>query len=127
MRSVEELTKDELNELRGRWYSERVDDGSIDEVMGFEVEQEEQVPMDVVKAAYEGTMFVDEDFFCNSDKEVVEKIRKKLITKTSFIMFYIVYLKILKSDIDFEGTLEELKELVLKAFPGEEEGIVFKM
>lgn len=63
MKSVHELSQDELNELRSRWYSQHEDDGSLEEIMGRE--DEEDIPMDIVVAYYEGTYFVEEDFFCN--------------------------------------------------------------
>jgi hypothetical protein len=62
---VTELNKDELEELRSRWYHQHLDDGSLEEVMGKEIESEEEVPMDVVIAYYEDTDFVEEDFWCN--------------------------------------------------------------
>jgi hypothetical protein len=65
MKSVHELSQDELNELRSRWYSQHEDDGSLEEIMGREVEDEEDIPMDIIVAYYEGTYFVEEDFFCN--------------------------------------------------------------
>jgi hypothetical protein len=65
MRSVHDLTQDELQELRSRWYHQHLDDGSLVEVMGKEVDHENDVPMDIVVSYYEGTYFVDEDFFCN--------------------------------------------------------------
>lgn len=65
MKSIHELTQDELEELRSRWYSQHEDDGSLEEIMGREVEDEEAIPMDIVVAYYEGTYFVEEDFFCN--------------------------------------------------------------
>ena len=65
MKSVHELTQDELNELRSRWYAQHEDDGSLEEIMDREVEDEEDIPMDIVVAYYEDTYFVEEDFFCN--------------------------------------------------------------
>ena len=65
MKSVHELSTDELEELRSRWYSQHEDDGSLEEVLDKEVEDETEVPMDVVIAYYEGTYFVEEDFWCN--------------------------------------------------------------
>ncbi len=69
MKSVEELNEDELNELRSRWYHQHLDDGSLEGVLGEEVENELGVPMDIVKVYYSDTDFVEEDFFCNLDKE----------------------------------------------------------
>lgn len=65
MRTVHELLQDELNKLRSRWYSQHEDDGSLEEIMGREIEDEEDIPMDIVVAYYEDTYFVEEDFFCN--------------------------------------------------------------
>ena len=68
MKSVHELSQDELNELRSRWYSQHEDDGSLNEVMDIEDDvelSEEDIPMDIIVAYYEGTYFVEEDFFCN--------------------------------------------------------------
>ena len=64
-RSVEELTQNELQELRSRLFHQLLDDGSLDEVMGKEVNEEEEIPMDFVKTHYADTSFVEEDFFCN--------------------------------------------------------------
>ena len=50
MKSVHELTQDELNELRSRWYAQHEDDGSLEEIMDREVEDEEDIPMDIVVA-----------------------------------------------------------------------------
>ena len=66
MKSVHELTQNELEELRSRWYSQHEDEGSLEEVMDMEGEiNEEDIPMDIVKTYYEGTFFVEEYFFCN--------------------------------------------------------------
>lgn len=65
MKTVHNLNQDELEELRSRWYHQHLDDGSLDEVMGKEIDSEEEVPMDIVKIYYEDTFFVEEDFFCN--------------------------------------------------------------
>ena len=66
MKSVHELTQNELEELRSRWYSQHEDEGSLEEVMDMEGEiNEEDIPMDIVVAYYEDTYFVEEDFFCN--------------------------------------------------------------
>jgi len=65
MKTVHELSQEELKELRSRWYHQHLDDGSLDEVMDKEIESEEEIPMDVVTSYYEDTFFVEEDFFCN--------------------------------------------------------------
>ena len=64
-RNVNELSQSELEELRSRLYHQLLDDGSLNEVMGKEIDSEEEIPMDLVKAHYEDTGFVDEDFWCN--------------------------------------------------------------
>lgn len=68
MKSVHELTQDELEELKSRWFSQHEDDGSLNEVMDIEEDieiSEEDVPMDVIIAYYEATLFSEDDFFCN--------------------------------------------------------------
>lgn len=81
MKSVHELSAEELDELRSRWYHQHLDDGSLEEVMdleeGIEIEEEE-IPMDIVIAYYEGTFFVEEDFFCNiadDEQNLIEKLK----------------------------------------------------
>jgi hypothetical protein len=64
-RSVEELNQNELEELRSRLFHQLVDEGSLDEVMGEEIDSEDDIPMDFVKTHYADTSFVDEDFWCN--------------------------------------------------------------
>ena len=65
MKTVHDLTQNELEELRSRYYHQHLDDGSLFEVIGKEIENEYGIPMDVVEAYYEATFFVDEDFWCN--------------------------------------------------------------
>jgi hypothetical protein len=57
MKTVHELNAEELQELRSRWYQQHLDNNSS--------KDEENVPMDIVMRDYEGTYFVEEDFFCN--------------------------------------------------------------
>ena len=64
-RSVEELNQNELQELRSNLYHQLLDDGSLNEVMGKEVSEEEEITMDFVKTHYADTSFVEEDFWCN--------------------------------------------------------------
>ena len=65
MKSIHNLSQEELEELRSRWYSQHEDDGSLEEILGKEVNDETEVPMEVIIAYYEDTYFVEEDFFCN--------------------------------------------------------------
>jgi hypothetical protein len=64
-RSVDELNQNELQELRSNLYHQLLDDGSLNEVMGKEIDSEVEIPMDFVKEYYAHTSFVEEDFFCN--------------------------------------------------------------
>ena len=64
-RNVTELNENELQELRSNLYHELLDDGSLNEVMGKEIDSEDDITMDCVKDYYAGTTFVEEDFFCN--------------------------------------------------------------
>ena len=65
MSTVHELTQEELEELRDRYYHKGLDDGSLFEVVGKEVEYAEDIPMDLVKSHYSDYFFVTEDFWCN--------------------------------------------------------------
>ena len=64
-RSVTELNQNELEELRSRLYHQLLDDGSLNEVMGKKIEEEEEINMNFVKDYYASTSFVEEDFWCN--------------------------------------------------------------
>ena len=61
--TVHDLNQEELEELRSQWYHQHLDDGSLEEIVGDL--SEEDVPMDVIINYYEGTYFVEEDFWCN--------------------------------------------------------------
>jgi len=62
MKSVHELNTDELEELRDSYYYQLLD--TDEEVLG-DIECPQDIPMENVIAHYEGTYFVEEDFFCN--------------------------------------------------------------
>ena len=64
-RNVNELNQNELEELRSNLYHQLLDDGSLNEVMGKEINDAEEIDMDFVKNYYADTSFVEEDFFCN--------------------------------------------------------------
>jgi hypothetical protein len=64
-RNVNELNQNELEELRSNLYHQLLDDGSLNEVMGKEINDAEEIAMDFVKNYYADTTFVEEDFFCN--------------------------------------------------------------
>ena len=66
MSTVHELTQEELEELRSRWFSQHEDDGSLEEILGDLYPcEEEDIDMELIKVYYENTFFVEEDFFCN--------------------------------------------------------------
>lgn len=69
MRSVHELSQEELEELRSRWYYQHLDDGSLEEVIGKEIDSEEDIDISQIKSYYESTYFVEEDFWCNIKDE----------------------------------------------------------
>jgi hypothetical protein len=64
-RNINELNQNELEELRSWYYHQLLDDGSLDEVMGKEINSEEEIPMDLIQAHYQDISFVKEDFWCN--------------------------------------------------------------
>ena len=63
MRTVHELTTDELNELRESYFDQLKDIGEEEEL-----NNPEDIPISNVIFHYEGTYFIDEDFFCNEYK-----------------------------------------------------------
>lgn len=77
MRNVHELTQEELEELRSRYYYQGFDDGSLEEVFGKEVECEEDIPMDLVKSRFIMHLFTDEDFFCNLSEDIESPVSIK--------------------------------------------------
>lgn len=63
--TVHELNQEQLDELRSRWYHQHLDDGSLEEVAGKEINSEEDIDMSIIISYYEDTYFVEEDFWCN--------------------------------------------------------------
>jgi len=63
MRSVHELTQDELEELQDAYFYQLLYSGDT-ETLG-EIDMPCKLPMSNVMAHYEDILFVDEDFFCN--------------------------------------------------------------
>jgi hypothetical protein len=59
MKTVNELNKNELEELRTTYYIHLLECGNGDYFSAS------RVPMDEVKKHYEGVNFVEDDFFCN--------------------------------------------------------------
>jgi hypothetical protein len=66
MRTVHELNQKELEELRERFFYQMQDDGSTEEIMGYIIYDEEEIPLSLLLDHYRDTYFVDEDFFCNT-------------------------------------------------------------
>ena len=66
MKRVLDLTGQELEELRERFFYQMQDDGSMEEIMGGIIYDEEDISMDILKIHYEDTFFVEEDFWCNT-------------------------------------------------------------
>jgi hypothetical protein len=64
MKSVHELSAEELQELRSNYFHRHLTDDEIEE-NDWSYESEEDIPMEEVIDFYEGTYFVEEDFFCN--------------------------------------------------------------
>jgi hypothetical protein len=64
MKSVHELSAEELQELRSNYFHRHFTDDEIEE-NDWSYESEEEIPMEEVINFYEGTYFVEEDFFCN--------------------------------------------------------------
>ena len=71
---VDELTREELIELKEAYMCELVNEGTYGETFGVEWNEpswgeiaasDELVPDEVVFEHYSGVSFVDEDFFCN--------------------------------------------------------------
>ena len=58
MRTIKELTSEELNELREAYFYE------FEDVLG-DIDEPDKVPLSNVISHYEGVYFVEEDFWCN--------------------------------------------------------------
>lgn len=65
MRTVHELTENELEELRNTYFCLLLDSGDDELLNG--INWESDIPMSNVKAHYEGTYFVEDDFLCNQN------------------------------------------------------------
>lgn len=65
MKTVHDLRQEELEELRENYFHQLIDSGDLEEVGNGKIDCPTDIPLDNVKVHYEGTMFVDEDFWCN--------------------------------------------------------------
>ena len=70
MKTVHDLNQQELEELRSRYFDQLNECGE-EEVLG-DITTAEGIDMTNVKDHYEGTFFVDDDFFCNINKDTFE-------------------------------------------------------
>lgn len=66
--SVDELTQEQLEELRDSYFHQLIDGGDEEVLDG--IDSAEGIPMANVKAHYEGIYFVEDDFFCSMDGDV---------------------------------------------------------
>lgn len=80
MKSVHELSAEELQELRSNYFHRHLTDDEIEE-NDWSYESEEEIPMEEVINFYEGTSFVEEDFFCNMVEEEESLIEKLKLTE----------------------------------------------
>lgn len=62
MKSVHELSQDELEELRESYFYQLLE--TDEEILG-DIEYPHEIPMANIIAHYEHISFVEEDFFCN--------------------------------------------------------------
>lgn len=60
MKTVHELTAQELEELRDTYFAQLQDTGEEEEI-----NSPHEIPMDIIYNHYEGVMFTEDDFFCN--------------------------------------------------------------
>jgi hypothetical protein len=63
MRTVHELNEDELEELRERYYYLLEE---VDKDVFYSYSSHEDIPMSEIISHYEGTYFVEDDFWCNN-------------------------------------------------------------
>jgi hypothetical protein len=62
MRTVHELIEEELEELRERYYYLLEE---VDKDIFYSYSSHEDIPMSEITTHYEGTYFVEDDFWCN--------------------------------------------------------------
>lgn len=62
MKTVHDLSQDELQELRETYFYQLLD--TDPEALGF-ITEAEDIPIEAIFEHYEGISFVSEDFFCN--------------------------------------------------------------
>ena len=77
MKSVHELSQDELEELRDNYFAQLTD------LEREDFNSSDDVPMEDITSHYEGTYFVDDDFFCNQQPEPKTYTCDEIITITN--------------------------------------------
>lgn len=77
MRTVHELTGNELDELRDTYFAQLTDLGEEN------FDSPIDIPMDNVIAHYEATYFTEDDFFCNQPPKPKTYTRDEIITITN--------------------------------------------
>lgn len=74
--TLQELSKDQLHELKERYLIKLADEGTFAEVMDVDYDApsyedfanaDEIVPDDVIEREYEDVFFVEDDFFCTAN------------------------------------------------------------
>jgi len=74
--TLQELSKDQLHELKENYLMRLADEGTFAEVMRTDYDEpsygdlanaDEIVPDDVIEREYEGVCFVEDDFFCTAN------------------------------------------------------------
>ena len=74
--TLQELSKDQLHELKERYLIKLADEGTFAEVVGVDYDApsygdlanaDEIVPDDVIEREYGDTWFEDDDFFCTAN------------------------------------------------------------
>lgn len=77
MKSVHELSQDELDELRDNYFAQLIDLGEED------FNSSDEIPMENIIFCYEGIYFTEDDFFCNQQPEPKTYTRDEIITITN--------------------------------------------
>lgn len=74
--TLQELSKEQVHELKERYLMKLADEGTFTEVLDVDYDEpsyedlanaDEIVPDDVIEREYEGVCFVDDDFFCTAN------------------------------------------------------------
>lgn len=64
--SVQELNREQLDELKQAYYVELSDSGEADDVLeGIGFLNTDEIPDDIIFNHYDGVDFVSDDFFCS--------------------------------------------------------------